>query len=190
MHSKEFLSLPPQKLRLKTRLSGILILLLLVVPIIATYSYLYITKQKIRKEVKHNILNKLEKENLILLTFTKEETENLDWKHSSEFEFQGQMYDIVKQEIQCENILYWCWNDNKETKINNQINSLLTFVLGKDQRNKENQKRLNNYFNSLFFSEIPTYNLVVLQRDYKYNILKIACHKLSNSPPSPPPEIA
>lgn len=162
----------------------------MVVPIISTYTYLHITKQKIRKDVKHKILGKLEKENLILLNFTRAEAENLEWKHSREFEFQGQMYDIIRKETHGENISFWCWNDNEETKINKQINSLLAFVLGNDQQNKENQKRLINYYNSLFFSEIPSYNLTVLQSEYKYHILKIECHNLSNSPPSPPPEIA
>ncbi len=175
---------------MKTRLSGILILLLLVVPIISTYSYLHITKQKIRKEVKQKILNKIEKEDLILLTFTKDEAENLDWKHSREFEFDGQMYDIIKQEIQGENILYWCWNDNEETKINKQIDSLLAFVLGENQQNKENQKRLNNYFNSLFFSEIPSYNLITLQSDYRYNSFSTDYKFLLDTSNSPPPQIA
>lgn len=174
---------------MKTKLSGILILFLLVVPIISTYTYLHIKKQSIKKEVKHQILNNIHEEDLILLKFTKEESENLKWKHSMEFEFQGEMYDIVKQEIQSENIVYWCWNDNKETRINKQIDSLLAFVLGENQQNKEKQKRLNDYFNSLFFSKLPEYDLKVFQSDYKYNSFVIAYTNLSNSPPSPPPQI-
>ncbi len=75
-----------------------------------------------RRQVEKNLLNGVQSDQLVLLTFTKAECrEKLRWEHSGEFEFNGQMFDIVKTEVQGDTLRYWCWWDRKETALNRQL---------------------------------------------------------------------
>jgi len=123
------------------------------------------------------------------MSFTDMELEKLNWKHSHEFEFNGQMYDVVNKEIHGKTTVLWCWNDSKETAINKQIDKLLAFALGNNQQSKETQKRLNNYFNSLFYNELQPLKIFINHNNYQYSIYKVVYHLLRLSPPSPPPQI-
>ncbi len=55
---------------------------------------------------------------MVRLKFSKTEiTTKLNWKHSKEFEFNNQMYDVVDKVVTRDSIRYWCWWDFKETEI-------------------------------------------------------------------------
>lgn len=93
----------------------------------------------------------MDKKELVLLKFTKAEKETkLRWKHSKEFEFKGQMYDVVESEISGDTLFYRCWWDNEETKLNKKLTNLVSDILGNNQQNKENNKRLVQFFKSLY----------------------------------------
>ncbi len=133
----------------------------------------------------------MDKEDLVLLKFTeKETTTKLRWKESNEFEYSSQMYDLVEIEMHGDTTYYWCWRDEKETKLNQKLDHLLAFALGHDSKNNENQKRLNNFFKSLFNPKIEirilTFDEFVLD-NLHYQFL---VHNYSFSPPFPPPELS
>lgn len=101
------------------KLTGIFLLAIMLVPFTGTYFWLQYQKKIIRKEVKTKIINKIDRKELVMFIFTKEETETkLRWEHSKEFEYLGQMYDIVESNTNGDTITYWCWHDHKETKLN------------------------------------------------------------------------
>jgi len=116
-----------------------------------TYFILQHQKRLLKKEIKWKIIAGINRDELVLLKFTEEGKKlYLKWKHSKEFEYKGEMYDIVEQDVKGDTTYYWCWWDNEETMFNKQIASLVSFAAGNTPKSKENQKLLNKFFNSLF----------------------------------------
>jgi hypothetical protein len=53
----------------------------------------------------------------------------LAWEHEREFEFAGEMYDVVSSQIMGDSIIYQCLHDAKETSINKRILSFIKSYL-------------------------------------------------------------
>ena len=143
----------------------------------------------VRKEIKHMIVEGLGKDQLVLLKFTNDESGSLlKWKHSKEFEYNHHMYDIVFSETHSNQVWYWCWPDDKETNINRQLIQLTSKELGKDKKNQDYQKRLVNFYSSLYHSDYKSgtydYWLKLNSFSYYFNNYK----SLVIRPPNPPPE--
>jgi len=176
----------------KGSLAGILLLFCFIAPLAVTYTILQLQKKQIKKEVKWEIIAGLNKEELVLLKFTHEETQkNLRWQDSKEFEFKGKMYDVVEKSTQGDTVFYWCWVDDKETKLNQQLIKVVAFALGNNQQRKNNQEQLTDFYKSLYWENCHTKrngvasqsNELIAPYDFSYLIVSI-------SPPVPPPEIA
>lgn len=161
-----------------------------VAPVATTFVILQIQKKQVRKEVKWKMIAETDREELVLLKFTEEEKQTkLNWKHSKEFEYKGEMYDIVETSIVGDTTYYWVWWDYEETKLNRQLNELVSFALGNNPKNQENQKRLNKFFKSLYFSEdVKKDTFIFLDIKNKYYFGQKIYHSISHSPPAPPPE--
>ncbi len=162
-----------------------------IAPVATTYFILRNQKKIIKKEIKRKIIAGIAKEELVLLKFTEQEKqEKLKWEHSKEFEFNGNMYDVVDNEIKGDTTIYWCWLDDEETKLNKQLSELVSRALGNNPKNKENQKRLNNFFNSLFYSESKEKIAIsVLEINCKCVYTQKFIQFVSYSPLDPPPKM-
>jgi len=169
---------------------GIMIVLSIAIPYSGAYLWLQQKKKLIRKEIKWKMIAGLERDELILLKFTRTEThELLNWKHSKEFEFKGQMYDIIETEASGDSIFYWCWWDHEETTLNKQLKNLVAQAKGQNPVKKENNKRLIDFFKALYFKEPSS---------FANNNPGLSCRKIFGlpsfyksfdiSPPIPPPE--
>ena len=132
------------------------------------------------------------REELVLLKFTEDQKVNdLRWEHSKEFEYKGEMYDIVETHFKGDTTYYWCWWDYEETQLNKQLDGLLSFAYKKDARTTKNQKIVQAFYKSLYFSDsdIPLNfytDLLKLLRPYQVEYFT----SLSNAPPDPPPELS
>ncbi|MDZ7846951.1 MAG: hypothetical protein U5L96_09340 [Owenweeksia sp.] len=143
---------------MKRKVLGILLLFCLVAPVVATFTFLRYQKSQVRREVKWKMIAGLDKEELVLLKFTEEESQTeLRWEHSKEFEYKGQMYDIVEKSIQGDTIYYWCWWDHEETKLNKQLDGLLANVLGNNPQRQEKKSQLADFFKKLFHESKKTH---------------------------------
>jgi hypothetical protein len=118
------------------------------------YCFLQYRKTQIRREVKHSLLASMPKKDLVLLSFKKDEP-GLRWEHDREFEYRGQMYDVVAKEERADSVAYWCWPDDKETRLNKYLNDLTEQRLGNDPGKNEQQKRIVSFFKMLYY-EPPT----------------------------------
>ena len=176
---------------MKGKLAGLLLFLCLIVPIAATYTFLHYRKMYIKKEVKQQIIAGIDKEELVLLIFTKEEAQTkLRWEHSHEFEYNGQMYDIVEMEISGDTIYYHCWWDYKETKLNKKLYELLAYAMGNDGKKKESQQRLTNFYTSLFHSINDAWKPLYLISEINPCIYYFYYSSVSFPPPNPPPQLS
>lgn len=126
-----------------------------ITPFAGYYSYLNYQKYLVKKQVKKQIIAGIDKKNLVLLSFSVRESKNLlKWKHSKEFQFKGQMYDIVEKLQKNDSIFYWCWWDCEETGLNKELNQLTDLTMGRNTGKDKNLPEINNLFKKLYYSEI------------------------------------
>ncbi len=112
-------------------LAGLLAVLFLADPIVGVSAWIYARKAAVRHEVRRHIISRTERTGLVLLEFSKAETESLlRWEHSREFEFSGQMYDIVESWTEGDRIYYRCWWDRAETRLNKILRELAVRSFG------------------------------------------------------------
>lgn len=169
---------------------SILLIVVLVAPFFGMHSWLQLRKHAVRKQVKRELIAGIDKDELVLLKFSKTEVEEkLRWKHSKEFEFDGWMYDIVSVETTTDSIFYHVWWDNEETQLSRQLNRLTAIAFGNDQKRQEKQTHFNQYVRTLFFSKSRTWTLEErLSMTFPQNQFSgFCCWNIS--PPSPPPEV-
>jgi hypothetical protein len=143
----------------------------------------------VRKEVKHMMVKGVDKEDLVTFTFSKSQVENeLRWKHSKEFEYQGNMYDIVTFEKIGGNYVYMCWLDKKDTKLNRQLSKLFSLKWNSEKGKYHERSGLDHFVDSLicnYGNSLPIVdndNHILFVR-YKSNLLD-----LKMIPCSPPPK--
>lgn len=160
-------------------------------PVATTIISLRFERKMIRKEVKRMIIAGLDKKDLVLIKLTRSEKKTqLRWKHSKEFEYKGQMYDIVEKEYKNGITYFWCWWDFEETSLNKKLTRLAAHIFDNSTNKQQKEKKLSNFYHSLYFEECSTQivwikisdriNLSLNQPEFYQN--------RSNSPPNPPPQ--
>lgn len=112
--------------KLLRKIASLLLLVAFFTPFSATYLWPHIQKALIKKEVKAKLIAGIDKSELTHLTFSKSQIETeLRWKHSKEFGYKGEMYDVIETEICCDSIRYVCWHDKAETELNKRLQTLI-----------------------------------------------------------------
>lgn len=177
---------------MKLKYFGILLILCFAAPAVTHYFFLNYQKEHVREDVKWKIIDGIDKEELVLLKFSKSAIKNqLIWTDSTEFVFEGKYYDIVEINSKEDSISFLCWQDNEETAYAHQMDELVLFTMGKNPINQENQKKLQSFYKSLYFVkntqlESPRFHdsKTLPHHEFKY------FQSLSESPPFPPPKIS
>lgn len=152
------------------------------------YGWLQQRRKEVRKEVKHQIIAGLDRSELVLLTFTLEQHSKLKWMHSKEFEFEGEMYDVVETEVVDCVTHYWCWSDDEETVLNKQLFELTNIALGLDPVQQQQQSKFKHFTKTLYHEAYLPWRL-----DESLALIQPETHftgvsPWNNSPPVPPPE--
>lgn len=175
---------------MKGKLFGIWLILCFIAPVATTFAILQFQKKQVKREFKWKMIAGIDKAELVLLKFTDQEKQTLlNWEHPKEFEYQGEMYDIVETAQIGDTTYYWTWWDNEETKLNIQLDELVSFALGNNPKNQENRKRLQNFLKSLYYSNHEkTESLVFAEMKNKYPSGYVFYLSVFNAPPVPPPE--
>ncbi len=161
-----------------------------VAPVATTYLFLQSQKKQVRKTVKRKMLAGIDKKTLVLWRFTETEKQTrLRWKHAREFEFSGEMYDIVETEVKGDTTYYWCFWDHEETQLNKQLAALLSFAMKSNPQKQENQKRLTVFFKSLYFSVTNKQDLSSFKKINRDHLNLVDLYQSRfYSPPVPPPK--
>ncbi len=156
-----------------------------------TYGWLSYEKYQTRKSVKRKLKKTLCKSDLTHLCFSVEEARELRWEHSKEFEYKGEMYDVVYVEEAEGNISYWCWLDKDETSLNNMLADMTESLLGEDDDRQQQKQNLLNFIKSLYTAEHPIQAksfLLVLQR-YHFSFCINTKRFVYRAVPNPPPQV-
>jgi hypothetical protein len=169
---------------------AIFCILLIAIPFAATYTYLSMQKKSIKKGIKSRIISGIDENELCLLGFLKSETdEKLRFEHEKEFEYLGEMYDIVDVKCSGDSIYYLCWWDHEETKLNKKLKKLLERHM--DTKNRNDKRHIGfsmfckGLYNNAIASPLP-FLPHPLQMYYHPKEAKLFSLKIS--PPSPPPK--
>lgn len=111
------------------RWSGILLLSCLLLPLLGIVTVFQYQKGQIRREIKHKIIAGLNRSELARVSLHKNDLNQLRWEHAKEFEFEGEMYDVVSVDETRDSITYWCWWDYEETALNQSLKHQLAQAL-------------------------------------------------------------
>lgn len=177
---------------MRNKAYSIFTLFCLAAPLLAGYGCLQYEKMLVRKAVKQQLLAGMESSDLVLLKFTQTEAQSsLRWEKAHEFEYRGQMYDIVRSETRGDTIYYHCYWDHAESKLNQQIKKLVAQGLEKDPVNQENQLKLIQLYKSLFPCEAADWQCVAANVEPMppYPVAATPTLRGLQPPPLPPPEL-
>ena len=131
-----------------------MLLFSLIVPITGTYIWLKYEKKLIKREMKQKMICEIDESELAILKFAKSEVGyKLHFENANEFEFESQMYDVVEFELSEDSIIYKCWCDNDESRLNKKLANLVSDFLNANQKKQENDKKLINYLKTLYCEE-------------------------------------
>ena len=177
--------------KLAGKVVGLFLIFCLGIPVPATFTFLNHQKKQIKEEIKQQIIAGIDKKELVLLKFAEtDRLTQLNWEHSSEFEYKGDMYDVVETSIIADTTYYWVWCDLEETELNKLLTELVSLEWSNNPKNLENRARLQNFFNSLYFSAPAERNPYAVR---ELNCNFYFCQKLYPfvpiPPTTPPPEL-
>lgn len=150
-----------------------------------------IDKSNIRNSVLQAIQSGVAPEALIVFIFTEEESQNLNWKKSHEFEFEGEMYDIVETKIEEGAYHYTCFHDTKETKFKRRTFKLLGSLLLPENDSQSDQNTNLKLVKTQFFQTLKTVLLLPVLGDCKQIdfCFQNSYRSLMVGPNSPPPQL-
>lgn len=172
------------------KLISILLIISIVSPIYLFLGIVRFEKYIAKKQIKKILVSNIDRDQLVCLKFSLlESSSQLRWKHSKEFEFNGEMYDVVEKEIRNDSVYYWCWWDKKETKLNKKLDALVKRATERLPLNSHKKQTLNNYLSSFFNNFSSHYDFNDTQRKAESFTIYL-CNYTSRSlkPDIPPPK--
>ncbi len=168
------------------KIASILLILCLVLPFAGTYTWLKVQKRQVKRSVKRMMMHSAPREDLVHLAFRIEDAKvMLRWEHSKEFEYRGEMFDVVASQTRNDSVFYTCWWDREETRLNQGLRFVLNRMLGRDPIRKDRQDRLSDFYRGLFSSE-PLRHFWILPFEDQYPMMY--SHGLTPTPFLSPPE--
>jgi len=173
-------------------LSVVLIALLLLQSVISMFVYDIKLKQ-IKRSVKWAYLNERSNDELALVKVAKslEINSNAVFRrvHSKEFEFLGEMYDIVRQSDKGDTTYYYCFHDREETQLAQKIHEQLVNLLAQNNSTSKQEKKAWDFYQLKYLPIDYWQSAAIPVSDSK---LKLSCSysTLSGffSTDSPPPD--
>ena len=153
------------------------------------YGWIQYQKYQVRTEVKLQLLDELGEHDLVVLSFTPEEANNLYWEHDNEFEFEGKMYDVVKTHLEEGFVTYVCWPDHKESHLNKLLDQLASSANQQDQNQNDGNQQLLTFLRSLYYSTIQ--HVAFCHQNLRTGIPPYAVHysEIYSDKVSPPPRL-
>lgn len=163
-------------------------LLLFVAPLGLTFSILKVKQWQVREQIKQEILLGMDKGELVQFSFSKQESDELDWEHEREFMYNGQSYDVVEKEVKGDSITYYVWWDKVETRIKTQLAELVAIAMNSDGEQQSNQNQLDKLLKSVYWKNL-TLELTNEEAEGTINVGPVLqqYNSLQWAPPVPPP---
>ena len=166
-------------------------MVLFIAPFYGTYLYLSLQQKIIQEAVKRKLEERIPSNELVKLTFsTSEINKVLRWEHDKEFEFKGQMYDVVEVTNVGDSLQYLCWWDKAETATKKNKQKLLHAGIDTSNPKKHIPSTFSDYYKSIYFIFNPFYGKETPENGHNKPITRstftdiLLVHSLS-----PPPQL-
>lgn len=141
-------------------------------------------KHQVKREIKHKLMRSLPKDQLTLVTLSKQEaSKKLKWEHSKEFELNGAMFDVIYTEVNGEKINYWCWPDTEESSLNQLLGSL---AKQKHQSAEDECIKLQKLL-TYTLPYNPVLNVFCTRGAINFDLISIHYQSIHSTPNTPPP---
>lgn len=164
---------------------------LLTLPLLTSYGWLSFQQFEVRHEMKSLIMSGLDDDELILMKFSQVETQlELAWEHSREFEYRGEMYDVVRTDSIGDSMYYWCIWDVEESTVKKKIRDLIMIALGQNQTDSNTRDYVIQLLRNLFLQQILSFEIINREIPDSYMIKPtLAFSSRYLIPGVPPPRI-
>jgi hypothetical protein len=127
-------------------------MVLFIAPFYGTYFYLSLQQKAIQEAVKRKLKEGILENELVRLSFSKKEIPSLlKWEHDKEFEYNGQMYDVVEVADIGDSLQYLCWWDKAETATKKNKQKLLQAKIDTSNPTKHFPFTFSDYYKSIYF---------------------------------------
>ena len=172
-------------------ISPYLLLSALLIPVSSMVGWLAYHKYEVREELEYGLLTSSSEIDIVTLTFSRKDAEKyLDWEHEREFEYQGEMYDVIEQTTTIDSISYRCVWDHAETKVKKQLDALVDGALKKDKSHQGTQLSIQQLFMSLFFEANTEWHSEVFASSIVHSARwKLLVNTFDPSTAPPPPDL-
>lgn len=164
-------------------------------PSMIVKEYLESKRKSIRKEVKTMINAGLREDQLVRLAFSKQKVNTqVRWVKDHEFEYLDEMYDIVRHSASSDSVVYWCWKDNDENWIKQQLNAVSAWQFHQEKSNDPQQKRQAEYTKNLICPSVirmdTAQNIIPTDENSLETYVHLILMKTEITIDAPPPECA
>jgi hypothetical protein len=178
--------------RMRTALA-IMLASMMVLPFVGVFAWLHVQKTDVRREVKHILMQGVDRSELTYIALAKADAAQLRWEHSEEFEYRSELYDVVHRSETADSLHFWCWWDRAETTLNRRLHRLasLAWATGTGKQSRKQGAGLIALFKQLAPIQQMEYQVppTALLR-YKHSPHTPALLKTEVKPPLLPPERA
>jgi hypothetical protein len=159
------------------------------IPALSVYFFLLAEKENIKNLTHEKLFSEKKSTNWIKIELSEKEAHQLiEWENDHEFEYNQNMYDVVKREQSGNHLIFWCYQDVEESFVNEQLEELFSYLTGGHSTRPETQHLLKEIFKKLYCS-IPkedkffVHAVALSSRPFQH----IYCSEFSTEVPTPPP---
>lgn len=111
----------------------------------------------VRHEMKQRIKAGVPEEDLVVLKITKSEEENpqvFERKHSREFLYKGEMYDVMRSSQVGDTTIYTCIHDVKESRLFARLDRMVLDELNGNENQKKHREMMLGFFQKVYLSSV------------------------------------
>lgn len=167
-----------------------ILLFLWLIPSLAIWGCLHYQREVWREEVKHQLLAGIDRQELVLLSFSTEEArQQIRWEEDREFEYQGRWYDVVEAQAQGDSLHYWCWLDQEETDLSHKIQQALRSNAHPNPEQATQEEAFLQFLKQLWLASSQASPIAAWRPSHPIRPVvhaRLSCHFIS--PPAPPPK--
>ncbi len=133
------------------RAPGMFLLAAFLLPSLLTLGSLELRRAQVKEAVAATIRKGLPPAEVVRLSFSVASArQELDWEHSREFAYHGQMYDIIAVDWEGDSVHYTCYWDHAESLIKNELKQFWMGIFQSDPLQQAASARWFCYFTQLY----------------------------------------
>ncbi len=143
-----------------------------------------------KKEIKSRIKNGIPEKELIRIEIDEANSSELMWiKVNKEFIYLGEMYDIVRSEVENSGSVYYCIPDKQEKKLFAHIEDhIRQFISDNKPLKNKTTKELKNHVLKVYFTPVSIDFPFPDVSEFQFGLIKFSYQSVPENNSCPPPE--